>query len=50
VEYRGLYDGRSICGNWTLVIASGSFWIWPRGIEAGETLREEVEAPIEVAK
>ena len=48
VEYRGFYDGRTICGNWTLAIVSGSFWIWPRVIEAGETLYEEVEAPLEV--
>jgi hypothetical protein len=48
VEYRGFYDGRTICGNWTLAIVSGSFWIWPRVIEAGETLHEEVEAPLEV--
>ena len=50
VEYRGFYDGRTICGNWTLVIASGSFWIWPRGMEADETLREHAEAPIEAEK
>src|SRR5689334_11902900 len=33
VEYSGLYDGRSICGNWTLLMTTGGFWIWPGSIE-----------------
>jgi hypothetical protein len=45
VEYRGLYDLRSICGNWTLDGYSGGFWIWPDGIAEGERL--EVELPVE---
>jgi hypothetical protein len=48
VEYSGLYDGRSICGDWTLIVATGSFWIWPGTIEINEALEEEIEVPIEV--
>jgi hypothetical protein len=48
VEYSGLYDGRSICGNWTLLMASGGFWIWPGSIETGEALEEELEEELEV--
>jgi hypothetical protein len=47
VEYRGLYDGRSICGEWTLVV-SGGFWIWPSGLEESERLRAELEESAEV--
>ena len=47
VEYRGLYDGRSICGEWTLVV-SGGFWIWPNALEESERLRAELEEPAEV--
>ena len=46
VEYRGLYDGRSICGEWT-IIASGGFWIWPSELEESECLQVEVEQPTE---
>src|SRR5215471_2877928 len=28
VEYRGVYDGRAICGDWTLSWMKGGFWIW----------------------
>ena len=49
VEYRGLYDGRTICGNWTLEFMSGGFWIWPGAMDAGETLRAEEEVPAEVS-
>jgi len=47
VKYHGLYDQRSICGNWTLVLGSGGFWIWPAGLEAEEGETAEVEEPIE---
>jgi hypothetical protein len=47
VEYRGLYDGRSICGEWT-VVASGGFWIWPNALEESERLRAELEEPADV--
>ena len=47
VEYRGLYDGRSICGDWTLVMSRGGFWIWPSGLSEGiaETVNEELSVP-----
>ena len=47
VEYMGIYDGRSICGDWTLVMMSGGFWIWPGGLEEGiaESVEEEIEQP-----
>jgi len=46
VEYRGVYDGRSICGEWT-IIASGGFWIWPSGLKESERLQMELEQPVE---
>jgi hypothetical protein len=48
LEYHGLYDGRSICGNWTILASTGGFWIWPSGLEENETLQEEIEQPTEV--
>ena len=48
VEYNGLYDGPSICGNWTLGIGSGGFWIWPSSLEAQEGEAIEVQEPIEM--
>jgi hypothetical protein len=47
VEYRGLYDRRSICGTWTLMALTGGFWIWPSALGEHEELREEVEQPLE---
>jgi len=47
VEYRGLYDLRSICGNWTLGVFTGGFWIWPDGIAQGEQMEVELELPLE---
>jgi hypothetical protein len=47
VEYYGLYDGRSISGNWTLRRFSGGFRIWPSALEDEETVHEEIEEPIE---
>jgi hypothetical protein len=47
VEYRGLYDQRSICGNWTLVLGSGGFWIWPAALEAEEAAAFEIEEPVD---
>ena len=47
VEYRGVYDGRSICGEWTIV-ASGGFWIWPNALQESERLQVELEQPAEV--
>jgi hypothetical protein len=43
VEYRGLYDQRSISGNWTLMGGSGGFRIWPEALEEGERAEAEVE-------
>jgi len=48
VEYYGLYDGRSICGNWTLRRFSGGFRIWPSTLENEETVHGEIEEPSEV--
>ena len=48
VEYSGLYDGRSICGNWTLGMGSGGFWIWPSALEEAEGEVIEVQEPIEL--
>ena len=48
VEYHGLYDGRTICGNWTLGIGSGGFWIWPHAFQDAEGEASEVQEPIEV--
>ena len=47
VEYRGLYDGRSICGEWNLFGGSGGFWIWPSALEESERLQVELEQPTE---
>jgi hypothetical protein len=44
VEYRGLYNQRSICGNWTLAGRTGGFWIWPEALEDKESIETEVEA------
>jgi hypothetical protein len=48
VEYSGIYDGRSICGNWTLGMGSGGFWIWPSTLEEGESEAIELQEPIEI--
>lgn len=47
VEYRGLYDGRSICGDWTLILGSGAFWIWPSTLSEGlaKSTEEELDKP-----
>src|SRR5215813_13107915 len=47
VEYSGLYDGRSICGNWNIGRSSGGFWIWPSALSEGEwvTASVEIESP-----
>ena len=47
VEHRGLYDGRSICGEWTLLGGSGGFWIWPSTLEESERIQVEVQQPTE---
>lgn len=49
VAYHGLYDGRSICGDWTLEMATGGFWIWPDALEGKEAIEEELEQPLEAA-
>jgi hypothetical protein len=43
VEYRGVYDQRSICGSWTLILDSGGFWIWPDALSQSESKTVEVE-------
>src|SRR5262245_40617841 len=51
VEYRGIYNQRSICGDWTLLSRTGGFWIWPSELEEteGEEGEEgEVAEPTEV--
>jgi hypothetical protein len=47
VEYRGLYDGRSICGDWSLIVSSGGFWIWPSTLRemVTESIEEELDQP-----
>jgi hypothetical protein len=47
VEYRGLYDLRSICGDWMVAGANGGFWIWPEGLSEGEHTEVERELPVE---
>jgi hypothetical protein len=47
VEYHGLYDGRTICGNWTLGSGSGGFWIWPSTLEAADAESADVEEAID---
>jgi hypothetical protein len=47
VEYRGLYDQRSICGNWVLSGMTGGFWIWPDSIGEEQALKAELELPVE---
>src|SRR5262249_492876 len=42
VEYHGLYDGRSICGDWSLTPRSGGFWIWPDTIAGEQALHMEL--------
>jgi hypothetical protein len=50
VEYCGLYDQRTICGNWTLAIDSGGFWIWPGSLEGEEAEAAKIEEPIELTR
>jgi len=47
VQYAGLYDGRSICGSWTLSGLTGGFWIWPSTLEQSEekTATLELQQP-----
>ena len=49
IDYRGWYDGRSICGNWVLVPVSGGFWIWPDTLGSEEQVHVEIEQPAETA-
>src|SRR5215510_10718144 len=46
VEYRGFYDQRTICGDWTLFTTAGGFWIWPNAFEETEALQEEIEQAV----
>lgn len=46
VDYHGFYDQRSICGNWTLMMGTGGFWIWPRRMEETDGIETEVEQPV----
>jgi hypothetical protein len=48
VEYHGVYDQRSICGNWTLPTSMGDFCIWPSTMRQRENIETEVEQPMEV--
>jgi hypothetical protein len=43
VDYCGLYDRRSICGDWTVARSSGGFWIWPESLSHGESETADVE-------
>lgn len=43
VKYSGLYSGKTICGDWTLGIAAGGFWIWPSSIGQGDSAQQENE-------
>ena len=45
VDYRGVYDGRSIFGMWLLGGMSGPFRIWPGEADFGEEESVEVEEP-----
>jgi hypothetical protein len=36
VEYSGFYCGQVICGDWTLALATGGFWIWPTPPPGGD--------------
>jgi hypothetical protein len=38
VYYSGIYSRRSICGNWTLGLLTGGFWIWPESEEVMEQM------------
>ena len=50
VEYRGVYDLKSISGAWTLRGLTGDFRIWPGAADEGqeETANAEVEEPAEL--
>jgi hypothetical protein len=41
VEYSGFYCRRTICGDWTLCMATGGFWIWPTALD--QSLEEQAE-------
>ena len=49
VEYRGVYDRLSICGDWNLPPSTGGFWIWPSTLEEGDVLQEVAVVPMDVA-
>ena len=43
VQYSGIYEQRTICGDWTLLSRTGGFWIWPGTLsesDFSEALRE----------
>ena len=50
VEYSGVYCQRAICGDWTLMRATGGFWIWPHTLGQSESAEEqkELDEPLEV--
>jgi hypothetical protein len=46
LEYRGLYNQRSICGTWSFLGTTGDFWIWPDGLGQEEESEAEIEQPV----
>jgi hypothetical protein len=49
VDYRGIWDRKTIAGIWRLRSISGEFRIWPGASEEGEeeAARTEIEEPVE---
>jgi len=43
VQYFGIYSQRAICGDWTLGILTGDFWIWPDVVPQSEKVVEQTE-------
>jgi hypothetical protein len=49
VDYAGIYNGRAICGEWTIRGTSDGFWIWPEVLGSeGNGVEIGVEEPVEV--
>jgi len=48
VQYQGQYNGRGICGDWTIGSCTGGFMIWPYGLGDGvsDAVEEVVALPV----
>jgi hypothetical protein len=50
VQYAGAYCPPSICGDWTLGMVVGGFWIWPSSLSESQCCESVVELEMEFGR